>query len=271
VNKFVKAMCFIGGANLDILEKCPTEKNGFIATGIGIINVVVVSIVVMCMSMLSRLEINVLLSIIISLFYGFVVFIGYWGILSVIRKTAKYGLWIKLFSIIATALISFVASNSMVRISNNTIAANSSSKSIYVISSIIFIIMLLVYLLPIVIKLLINSTTYEEERDRMEHNFITQKEADIIAYREKYKDYAVMFNDANVKMESIKHLSKISKAYHNFLEEIQHETFDFLNKLEKITVNEKDAKTGLLLECKVAVEEQFSKTLEKMAKIFDSI
>ena len=43
--------------------------------------------------------------------------------------------------------------------------------------------MLIVYYIPIALKLLIYSSAYEEEKERMERNFLTQKEADIIAYK----------------------------------------------------------------------------------------
>lgn len=122
-------------------------------------------------------------------------------------------------------------------------------------------------MIPIILKLLINSTTYEEERERMEHNFIAQKEADIIAYRQKYGDYALSFTDANIKMESIKHLGELSKEYHEMLEKIQKDTFDHLNKIEKSNNEQKD----LLENCKNNIENQFKLTLEKMSKIFSGI
>lgn len=109
MNKFIETMCFFGGANLDILKKCPTEKNGFIATGIGIINVVILSIVVMWLNINASLKGNVFLISVIAIFYGFIIFIGYWGMLSIIRKTAKYNILIKIFLVVTTFIFSFVA------------------------------------------------------------------------------------------------------------------------------------------------------------------
>jgi hypothetical protein len=109
MNKFVETMCFLGGANLDILKKCPTEKNGFIATGTGIINVVILSIVVMWLNINTSLEGNIFLTSIIAIFYGFIIFIGYWGMLSIVRKTAKYNILIKVFLFVSTFIFSFVA------------------------------------------------------------------------------------------------------------------------------------------------------------------
>jgi hypothetical protein len=260
-------MCFIGGANLDILLKCPTEKNGFIATGIGIINVVLFSIVTMSLILGDIMSRIMPVPIIISLFYGFIIFIGYWGILSVIRKTIKYSSVIKLFSFVATLLISFVSSYAIEKF---VLKVNLFFKlTIQQYFTFIFILLLasVVYIIPIILKLLINSSTYEEEKERIEHNFITQKEADIIAYREKYSDYALMFNDATIKMESIKQLGELSKEYHRLLENIQKETFDFINKIAKSN----DSANPLLENCKSNVEEQFKNTLEKMAKIFNNI
>jgi hypothetical protein len=267
MNNFVKATCFIGGANLDILKKCPTEKNGFIAAGIGIVNVVIISLIAMELIMYSVLNQNIFLSLIVSLIYGFVIFIGYWGVLSVIRKTAKYTYFIKFFSIVATILISLVTSNAIEKYILRRNILSISTFQEY--SGIIFVILLtiMIYLIPIIIKMLINSSTYEEEKEKIEHNFITQKEADIIAYRDKYQDYALIFNDANIKMESLKHLGEISREYHVLLENIQGETFDFINKIDKMNQTE----NVLLNECKSSVEEQFRVTLEKMSKIFSSI
>jgi hypothetical protein len=112
MNKFVEVMCFIGGANLDILKKCPAEKNGFIATGIGILNVVILSIVAMWLIFSSAIKDNIILTLITSTFYGFIVFIGYWGILSVIRRTVKYNVFIKVFSFLVTIIFAFIATMS---------------------------------------------------------------------------------------------------------------------------------------------------------------
>jgi hypothetical protein len=269
MNKFVEVMCFIGGANLDILKKCPAEKNGFIATGIGILNVVILSTAALWLILSSVIEGNIILTLIISVFYGFIIFIGYWGILSVIRKTVKYNLFIKTFSFLATIIFAFIATMSaknfapILNVQNISIVDDNRYFNI----TIVFLVMLFIYIIPVILKLLINSSTYEEEKERMEHNFITQKEADIIAYRKKYEDYALVFNDANIKMESIKHLSDLSKEYHELLEKMQKDTFDYLNKIEKSNTNQKN----LLQDCKSNVEDQFKLTLEKMSKIFNGI
>jgi lysylphosphatidylglycerol synthetase-like protein (DUF2156 family) len=272
MNKFVEVMSFIGGANLDILKKCPTAKNGFIATGIGILNVVILSMAAMWLIFCSAIKNNIILTLITSVFYGFIIFIGYWGILSVIRKTVKYNAFIKVFSFLATIIFAFIATmaaKNLVPILNiqNVSMANKSVINRYFNIGIVFLVMLFIYIIPVILKLLINSSTYEEEKERMEHNFIAQKEADIIAYKQKYGDYALVFNDANIKMESIKHLSDLSEEYHGLLEKIQKDTFDYLNKIEKSNANQKN----LLEDCKSNVENQFKLILEKMSKIFSSI
>lgn len=271
MNKFVKTMCFIGGANLDILEKCPTEKNGFIATGIGIIITVILSFIGMTIILNQTFFIGIWLAMLISIFYGFIIFIGYWGVLSIYRKSVKYTNGIKFFTMLATILISFIAafalSKSIGRVHltfGNLFRGNQETIFLFIV---IFILSLIVYLIPVILKGLINSSTYEEERQRIEANFVNQKQADIMAYQERYNDYATLFNDANIKMDSIKQLSGLSKDYHSFMEKVQRETFDYLNRLDK--VNEKD--NELLNECKLRVEEQFKLIVSKMGEIFGSV
>jgi hypothetical protein len=267
VNRFAKFIYFLGGANLDILLKCPTEKNGFIAIGISIINMVVMSVLTMVIALNSTLVSNMILTVLISLFYGFIIFIGYWGIISVIRKRAAYSFIIKIFSFLAIVVMSLVLAYTI----EKTILKNDFSLSLNpsqyagVVFSVVF--SMIIYLIPVILKTLINSSPYQEEQERLEYNFIAQKEADIVAYREKYQGYAKVFNDTIIKMNSIKQLGDISKKYHDLIENAQRETFNFINKLDKTNQNE----NILLNECKSSVEEQFKVTLEKMSKIFSSI
>jgi hypothetical protein len=194
-------MCFVGGANLDILKKCPAEKNGFIATGIGIIITVLFSFISMTTIINKTFIIGMGFAILISIFYGFIIFIGYWGVLSIYRKSVKYAGGIKLFTVLATILISFIAAFSLSRsighvdlTLRNILRENPGAIFLFVV---LFILSLVVYLIPVILKGLINSSTYEEEKQRIEINFINQKQADIKAYQEKYNDYATLFNDAN--------------------------------------------------------------------------
>jgi hypothetical protein len=172
-----------------------------------------------------------------------------------------------MFSFIATILISLVTAYAIEKYILNYNYYSRSTFQQNLIFVFIVLLSVVIYVMPIIIKMLINSSTYEEEKERLEHNFISQKEADIVAYREKYQDYAKTFNDANIKMNSIKQLSEISKEYHKLIENVQKETFDFLNKLAKSNVNG----NILLNECKIKVEEEFKMTLEKMSKAFNSI
>jgi len=272
MNKFVKTMCFIGGANLDILERCPTEKNGFIAVGVGIFNVCIISVIAMRLNMYAIVNISGILAILISIFYGFIIYIGYWGILSVIRKTVKYNSLIKLFAILAMTIFSFISTLSAKKylLVENSLVYNENFGEIiknYYGIGIFYLVMLFVHILPLILRILINSSNYEEEKERMEHNFLIQKEADIIAYKEKYGTYAKTFNEANIKMESIKQLGDLSKDYHKLLENLQKDTFDFINRIEKSN----DKQKNLLDECKNNVESQFKSTLDKMSKLFSGI
>jgi hypothetical protein len=207
------------------------------------------------------------LEIFIYLFYGFIIFIGYWGIISVIRKKAKYSFFIKIFSFLAMGVISIVLAYAIEKnILKNDFSVYLNTRQYAEATCCIFFSMV-VYLIPAILKMLINSSPYQEEQERLENNFISQKEADIVAYREKYQGYAKVFNDSIIKMNSIKQLGEISKEYHALIENIQKETFDFINKLDKMNQNG----NVLLDECKASVEEQFKVTLEKMSKIFNSI
>jgi hypothetical protein len=262
-------MCFLGGANLDILKKCPTEKNGFIAIGIGIVDMALISVLAMYFILTSTIikNFNTGLIILISLFYGFVIFIGYWGIISVIRKRVKYPFFISMFSFFAISIMSIVLAFAINKIILKIdYSVNLSARS-YI--SIVFCILFssVIYLIPLILKILINASPYEEEKERLEFNFISQKEADVMAYREKYQGYARYFNDSAIKMESIKQLGDISKEYHMYMENIQNETFDFINKLDKMN----QSTNGLLEECKKNAEEQFKITIDKISKIFGSI
>ena len=260
-------LCFIGGANLDILKKCSTEKNGFIATGVGIINVVLISTISMYFTLLPMFTGKSFLLIIISIFYGFIIFISYWGILSVIRKSAKYTSLIKLFSFIAIFLISFLTANAIARYLIDINFLFHLQLKQYLVLAFVILLSVAVNIIPVIIKMLIDSSTYEEEIERIEHNFISQKEADIIAYREKYQDYALSFNEATIKLESVKNLTDISKEYHVLLEKLQKETFEYINSITKANQNGNQ----LLEKCKSNVEKNFEVTLEKMSKIFNGI
>jgi hypothetical protein len=270
MNNFTNILCYVGGANLDILKKCPTETNGFIATGVGIINVVLLSIVTMVVLIISKLNINIVFAFIISLFYGFFVFVGYWGVLSVIRKSVKYSSGAKIFCLLSAVLFSFVASNTieLFIIKDYSLLVKPQYSidkfNYYVITLIIDVIIMLIYLLPIIIKILIKSSNYEEEKEKIELNFIAQKEADIIAYREKYESYAQSFNESSIKIDAIEQLSKVTKEYHLILEKTLKETFDFMDKIAKMT----DKNSQLLDNSQEEIVKQFKMILSKMSGIF---
>ncbi len=123
LNWLQRVLCRIGGAELEILEQCPAEKNKFIAIGIGVINTAMLSVFTMGYAMLSVMggEIqtnNQLVAIIaFSLFWGFIIFGIDWGLITTMRKKAKYGLgsglqlfFTTLFRLVVAAVISFTVS-----------------------------------------------------------------------------------------------------------------------------------------------------------------
>lgn len=273
MNQIVKVMCFIGGANLDILQKCPTEKNGFIATGIGIINVILLSLLSMIILVQSKLQTHLVFTLLISIFYSFFVFIGYWGVLSVLRKSVKYSSSIKFLCVASAVLFSFVASNVIevfiikdysLLLKPNFLA---NKFNYYFITLIIDFIVALIYILPVIIKILIKSSNYEEEKEKMELNFLAEKEADIIAYKEKYQSYAKSFSESDIKMNLIEQLYSLTKEYHSVLGKTLKETFEFKDKITKI--HDKDSQ--LLSDSQNEIEKQFKTTISKMSNIFEKI
>lgn len=137
MNNFTKFLCFVGGADLKILEKCPNDKNKFIAVGIGVLNTAFLSIFTMGYAIQSvvrenemqiidgietfqTLPISLIQWILItcfSIFWGFVIFGIDWGLVSTIHKKEIYDLksgsylfLTTLFRIGVAVIISFTVS-----------------------------------------------------------------------------------------------------------------------------------------------------------------
>jgi|GEM_PF-805260 len=91
MNKLQKIICFIGGANLKVLEKCPNDKNKFISVGIGVFNSAVMSMCTMGYAMYSvnNQSMNWLI-VLFAVFWGFVLFGIDWGLVTTIHKKEKY-------------------------------------------------------------------------------------------------------------------------------------------------------------------------------------
>jgi len=93
LTRLQKYICFVGGADLKILEKCPHDKNKFIATGIGVLISALMSICTMMYAIHSvAKDLNIGLLILISLFWGFVILGIDWGLVSTIHKKEHFDL-----------------------------------------------------------------------------------------------------------------------------------------------------------------------------------
>lgn len=132
MNSIERIICFIGGADLNILKKCPTDKQKFIALGIGVLNTSILSMFTMGYAIYSIVNIDdllfkdsetfelnpvVLFPIIFTLFWGGIIFGIDWGLISTIHKKEKYSFisGIKLvvttlFRLLVTLVISFTVS-----------------------------------------------------------------------------------------------------------------------------------------------------------------
>jgi len=266
MNRLIKMICLAGGADIEILRRCPSERNGFAAAGAGVINVTLVSVISMTLTMYDVLgDGSGFPALSIALFYGFVIFTGYWGALSVIRRTAGYTALIKISGAVFIGLTSLVSANAVIRyiLGNNGFPESFRE---YSGAAAVILLTAAVYAIPLVIRLLMNSSGYEEERARIWRNFLTQKEADIAAYGEKYKDYAREFSDAGIRMDMIRQLSEISEEYHNIIEKTRRETFGFLDRLAKSG----GGRETLADECRNKVEEGLKMTLDRMSETFSA-
>ncbi|GHV22645.1 hypothetical protein FACS189428_5040 [Clostridia bacterium] len=118
MNKLEKVICFIGGADLKILQKCSSDKGKFIATGIGVLNTAILSMCTMGFAMYSvAKELNGWLIVLFSVFWGFIIFGIDWGLISTIHKKKSYDLksgatlvLTALFRLLVAIVISFTVS-----------------------------------------------------------------------------------------------------------------------------------------------------------------
>lgn len=248
---FIGILCLVGGANLEILKKCPAEKNEFTAIGVGIFIISILSIITMWVFIFDRFN-NVVLSLFSSIFYGFSVFIGYWGFFSIKRKSKKNTAMIKMIGFLIILFMSMFP-----------VLATQGEISFLAITY--FLLSMMFYSFPIILKYLIGTTTYEEEVEKMEHNLSVQTEADKVAYSGAYQRFANTFNDANIKMELIKQMSDLTKEYYEILETMRKETFSFINSIDKHN------RDNIFDEIKTNILEQHNKVVAKISHIYKSI
>ena len=120
---YIRTICFIGGADLNILKKCPNDRNKFIAIGIGVLNTALLSMLTMGYAIYSVINeenlslITILAILIFSIFWGFIIFGIDWGLISTIHKKRKYDLksgtflvLTAIFRLLVAAVISFTVS-----------------------------------------------------------------------------------------------------------------------------------------------------------------
>lgn len=137
MNIFEKVICFIGGADLNILKNHPIDKIKFTAVGIGVLNTTLLSMCTMGFAIYSiakKSEISIIngiekiqnvpftaveicLIILFSFFWGLIIFGIDWGLISTIHKKEKYSFrsvialfFTTLFRLLVALVISFTVS-----------------------------------------------------------------------------------------------------------------------------------------------------------------
>lgn len=118
MNILEKIICFIGGANLKILQKCPSDKIKFVAVGIGVLNTALLSMCTMGFAMYSiAKQSDILLIVLFSIFWGFIIFGIDWGLITTIHKKKNYDLksssvlvLTTMFRLLVAIVISFTVS-----------------------------------------------------------------------------------------------------------------------------------------------------------------
>ncbi len=101
-----KFFCFLGGANLSILKDLPSEKNKFIAIGIGVFNTALLSVFTMGYAIKSVINSEIespFFYILFSLFWGFIILGIDWGLITTMKKRSKYSGW-QIFETFATTI-----------------------------------------------------------------------------------------------------------------------------------------------------------------------
>lgn len=120
MNQLEKFFCILGGAKLSILKECPTEKNNFIAVGIGVLNTSLLSMFTMGYAISAVINGSIDnwgLLIGFSVFWGLIIFGIDWGLISTMRKKENYDfkngsslVLTTLFRIAVAVVISFTVS-----------------------------------------------------------------------------------------------------------------------------------------------------------------
>lgn len=120
MNVLEKIICYIGGADIDVLKTCPIDKQKFMVLGIGVLNTSILSMFTMGFAIYSVTDISgkaAFYPLVFILFWGFIILSIDWGLLSTIHKKKKYDIlsMIKfiitiLFRLFVTLIISFTVS-----------------------------------------------------------------------------------------------------------------------------------------------------------------
>ena len=120
MNVLEKIICYIGGADIDVLKTCPIDKQKFMVLGIGVLNTSILSMFTMGFAIYSVTDISgkaAFYPLVVILFWGFIILSIDWGLLSTIHKKKKYDIlsMIKfiitiLFRLFVTLIISFTVS-----------------------------------------------------------------------------------------------------------------------------------------------------------------
>lgn len=89
MNVLEKIICYIGGADIDVLKTCPIDKQKFMVLGIGVLNTSILSMFTMGFAIYSVTDISgkaAFYPLVFILFWGFIILSIDWGLLSTIHK-----------------------------------------------------------------------------------------------------------------------------------------------------------------------------------------
>ena len=94
MNVIEKFFAFLGGANITVLQKCPTDKNKFSPVGIGVLITAMLSMFTMGFAMHSVSPSTTMLAIIpFAIFWGGVIFSIDWGLIVTMHRPKKFDFW----------------------------------------------------------------------------------------------------------------------------------------------------------------------------------
>jgi hypothetical protein len=233
-NKIIRGICSIGGADLETLDtieseinKHPNEKNVFFVIGILVCVLAVLSVITMNFLIISTMLIEIF-TFIIPVFYGIIIFLAYWAILSIGSKSFQFSFIIRLFNFLAIIFISGIVTAGIIN-KFFTLSYNGITENIFT-YLFIFLSINILYTLPVILKkIIINHSKYATD-----DIFILKIEAENEHYKKLYSE---RMGDIIADSQCTKHIKIIADQY---LECLKYEllllekTFESIRKTDEM-------------------------------------